>query len=152
MSLMRSRLPRGQAVDGLIGQGSLEPSSFDACISVSVLEHLPTADVPGVCRDMFRVLRPGGWAVHSIDGTASQLRDTASMWKAELDAAGFLIGADRVDFDLRSGNWESDPPHLEPLSITMRFWTYRESIWEPDLPQAPSPSAHALLVAARKPR
>ncbi len=153
MSLMRSRLPRGQAVDGLIGQGTLESSGFDACISVSVLEHLPPADVAGACRDMFRVLRPGGWAVHSIDLTAPELRDTASLWKAELHAAGFLIGADRVDFDLRSGDWESDPPHAEPLAITMRFHAgYRESIWDPDLPQSPSPSAHALLVAARKPR
>jgi hypothetical protein len=68
-----------------------------------------------------------------------------------LHAAGFLIGTDRFDFDLAVGDWESDPPHIEPLAITMRFWTYRESIWGPDLPQTPSPRQHTLLVAAHKP-
>jgi SAM-dependent methyltransferase len=41
-------------------------NSVDACTSVSFLEHVD--DVDAVLAEMARVLRPGGYVVHSIDG------------------------------------------------------------------------------------
>ncbi len=46
---------------------TLEPNSFDAIYSISVLEHVPIPDVPAVCRGMRRFIKPGGWHLHAID-------------------------------------------------------------------------------------
>jgi SAM-dependent methyltransferase len=41
--------------------------SIDLCVSKSVLEHVPPADVPGLLAELRRVLRPGGAMVHVVD-------------------------------------------------------------------------------------
>jgi SAM-dependent methyltransferase len=131
LTLMRARLPRGRTLDGLIGSTSdiLPDGSFDACVSVSVLEHLPTEAIAGACSDMFRILRPGGWAIHSLDLAASALSGVGGKWFDELAASGFLLPVE-TDFDLDVGNWRSDPPIAEPLSVVTRFsMGYRKSIW-----------------------
>ena len=152
LALMRARLPRGRALDGLIGDGSLESESLDACISVSVLEHLAEADISKACGDMFRILRPGGWSVHTIDLPAPELEATGAGWLAALRDAGFLIDPAPAELGLGSPDLLDDPPHSEPLAITMRFYgSYSETIWRRDLPAAPFPLMHSILIAARKP-
>ena len=55
--------------------GSLEQfssGSFQLVVSGGVLEHVKRAALPTLIRETERVLKPGGWAVHSID-TADHL-------------------------------------------------------------------------------
>ncbi len=50
--------------------GSLErfqDGSFDVVVSAGVLEHVDRAAIPNLLAGLRRVLKPGGWAVHSID-------------------------------------------------------------------------------------
>jgi SAM-dependent methyltransferase len=41
--------------------------SFDAIVSCDVLEHVTRDILPDVIQDFYRVLRPGGYAIHQID-------------------------------------------------------------------------------------
>jgi SAM-dependent methyltransferase len=41
--------------------------SFQLVVSGGVLEHVPREALPMLMKETFRVLKPGGWAVHSID-------------------------------------------------------------------------------------
>lgn len=43
------------------------PGSFQLVVSAGVLEHVYEQIVPPVIASTHRILRPGGWAVHSID-------------------------------------------------------------------------------------
>jgi SAM-dependent methyltransferase len=47
----------------------LPGAKFDTVISAGVFEHLPRAIVPDYIKDTCRILRPGGFAVHSINTT-----------------------------------------------------------------------------------
>jgi SAM-dependent methyltransferase len=50
--------------------GSLEEfqnESFDVVVSAGVLEHVKREALPHVARETLRILKPGGWAIHSID-------------------------------------------------------------------------------------
>lgn len=51
----------------VIEQADLEPGSFDAAVSVSVLEHLTDADLGEVMPRVFEALRPGGRFVITLD-------------------------------------------------------------------------------------
>lgn len=154
LELMAQKLTRGRTIDGLLGDFSVDvPSdSFDMCVSVSVLEHVPYDRVPATCSDMWRILKPGGWAVHSIDLQAPAIGKAGLRWRDELLNASFLIDCKPSDIDLSDGDWLQDPPHAEPLSIVMRFYSgYKDSIWKATLPSHPTPNTHTILVAAQKP-
>jgi SAM-dependent methyltransferase len=49
-----------------------QPESFQLVVSGGVLEHVNRAALPTLISEMRRILKPGGWAVHSID-TADHL-------------------------------------------------------------------------------
>jgi SAM-dependent methyltransferase len=49
-----------------------QPESFQLVVSGGVLEHVGRGALPTLLGEMRRVLKPGGWAVHSID-TADHL-------------------------------------------------------------------------------
>lgn len=151
--LMRKRMPRGRALEGLMGksEGVIDDNSFDSCVSVSVLEHVPAGDVDAVCRDMYRVLVPGGWALHSIDTVALACKETGARWRKAFADAGFLVGA-TDDTDLAVGDWMSDPPHAESLPILMRFYGgYKATIWNSTAAKSVVQNAYTLLLAVRKP-
>jgi len=42
-------------------------NSFQLVVSGGVLEHVHRDALPGLMKESYRVLKPGGWAVHSID-------------------------------------------------------------------------------------
>lgn len=54
-------------VDGMLK--TLGDESYDLVVSAGVFEHLPRASVPEYIVQTHRVLRPGGYAVHSINTT-----------------------------------------------------------------------------------
>lgn len=45
----------------------LPTNYFDIVFSVSVMEHVPSSDLPEFYQDMYRILKPGGIAYHAID-------------------------------------------------------------------------------------
>ena len=51
---------------------NLSNDSYDLVVSAGVFEHLPRAGVPDYIRQTCRILKPGGYAVHSIN-TADHL-------------------------------------------------------------------------------
>jgi SAM-dependent methyltransferase len=145
-------------VDGLLGQseGLLPSSAFDACISVSVLEHVPGPDVKKVCEDMLRVLKPGGWAVHSIDTNVERIEKISKLWLGSLQTAGFEI--DPTGVDERIGGQLPHPTEdtmfLEPLSIRARYTKgFRKTVWgDPEGVDRSLKHMTTMLVAARKPQ
>lgn len=140
----------GRRVRGLLGQAGhgLAPESFDACVSVSVPEHVPDTAMAAVCRDMFALLRPGGWALHSIDLPPAQMDGRGQRWLQALQAAGFVVEADAINTDPA----RTAAPFTEPLSIVTTFYGgYRPSIWG-DTGIKGTSSPLTLLVAMRKPQ
>ena len=47
--------------------GQFADNSFQLVVSGGVLEHVPRGALPTLMKESYRVLKPGGWAVHSID-------------------------------------------------------------------------------------
>ncbi len=69
--------PRVRLVKDRFGaQLALEPAALDAIFSVSVLEHLPPAEVAGVFAGLEKFLKPGGHSIHCIDSVIAG-NDTA---------------------------------------------------------------------------
>ena len=56
-------------VRGLLGSSlpELPDQSFDLVFSISVIEHVPPEAKNNFYKDMFRILKPGGFIAHSID-------------------------------------------------------------------------------------
>ncbi|MEZ5996625.1 MAG: class I SAM-dependent methyltransferase [Hyphomonadaceae bacterium] len=147
-----------ETVDALLGstEGKLAADSFDACISVSVLEHVPTADIAAVCRDMFRLLKPGAWAIHSIDYPLTAIAKRGRAWVDALHQAGFRLDDDTIEEALGGAApplETGDQILTEPFSIRSRFSEgYRKSIWGRSDFGRNRATQGTFLVAAQKPR
>ncbi|MCE9649649.1 MAG: methyltransferase domain-containing protein [Parvibaculum sp.] len=154
ISLAMSRR-KGQTIQGLLGQFSknIGDGQYDACVSVSVLEHVPRKDIQDLCKDMFRVLRPGGWALHSIDLPMTSIDEQGRIWLNEMRSAGFDIAIPEAEEKLLARSSDAkDAFFSEPLSITMRFYGgYKKSIWNKNLAVSPLSRSSTILVAAYKP-
>ena len=139
---------RRNRVTGLLGKGNhgLKPNSFDACISVSVLEHVPAADIEALCNEMYELLRPGGWALHSIDVSEHQIQEKHFLWFQALSNAGFLL----KDVQYPTSESGFSMALTEPNSIVMTFWDgLRPSIWDGRRLKSRGHEL-TLLVAVRK--
>lgn len=139
--------------EGLLGLGKnkLPSGAFDACISVSVLEHIPEADITSACADMFRILRPGGWALHSIDLPTSVLPQAFEQWLAALKEAGFLIDPRKTVAPAQTKAGQKDLVMYEPLSIRARFFgKYKDTIWKKTSTAASNGQFATILTAAQK--
>ena len=67
----------------------LQPESYDAVISVLVLEHLPFDDYRHCLAEVFRILKPGGWVV-TAEGYGSELLQTLFMQEMREKEAQFV--------------------------------------------------------------
>ena len=141
-------------VKGLVGQylEELKTDYFDLTFSVSVLEHVPLADIKDVCKDLFRVTRPGGFTVHTIDVFPSY---SAILWEAYLSGlrgAGFVFDAEPkpLDWDItRTDNQLL----IEPQSTVYQHYGIRvPNLWAQ---KEMRPLQHyfwgTIQVVARKP-
>jgi Methyltransferase domain len=70
---------------------SVEDESMDVVLSVNMLEHVHRSILPGYVRDMARVLRPGGYALHTID-----LDDHLADYDSKVSRKQYLAHSDRL--------------------------------------------------------
>jgi len=100
-------------VRGYLGGFSkdLPEAAFDLVFSISVVEHVPPGNKEAFYRDMFRILKPGGWMAHSID----MFDDTLN--RAEFDLlqrTGFQLPAG-PDLSVRVRPSEGNPTLFEDM-------------------------------------
>lgn len=129
----------------------LADASFDVVYSISVIEHVDTADFPRVFGDMARVLRPGGRMIHLVD-TYLQDFDRDNAWGLSLcnplraillnglvQATGDILSNEDVFF---RGAYATNP------DTTMRVWNQMA----PEIaPVRLSGQACSYIFEARKP-
>ena len=112
----RAMRPPHTFVEGLVGDHSpdLPEKHFDVALSVSVLEHVDFKDIRKTAEDMFRITKPGGISLHSIDVTPETTLSRGQEWLDCLTRAGFVDGDVDLDWTFRPGSYEEEIL-LEPL-------------------------------------
>jgi len=103
-------------VEGLVGENrpELPDKHFDVSLSVSVLEHVEYKDIGMVAEDMFRITKPGGWSVHSIDVTPETTRTRGQKWLDCFTRSGFVVGDVNLEWSFNTPPYEEELL-LEPL-------------------------------------
>lgn len=153
IELARTQNNRGKYVRGMMGEfsGDLPDASFDCCFSVSVLEHVPHSKISNVAADMWRVTRPGGWTVHSIDCGRGRMA-LARNWLDALLAAGFVVDAERIDIDVQTQRKPGKEPFTEPLSLIQTFYGgYSAKPWREPAKETGENLYYTVLIAMRRP-
>jgi 2-polyprenyl-3-methyl-5-hydroxy-6-metoxy-1,4-benzoquinol methylase len=80
----------------VLEQAGLAAESFDLVFSISVLEHLPMHEIAGAVREAFRLLRPGGRLVMTVDlflNVHPFTRESANRFGTNVDLAWMLAQA-----------------------------------------------------------
>lgn len=80
---------------------------FDAIYSISVLEHLPLPEVPGLCRGIRRYTKPGGLSIHAVDHVLRGAGDAHHLRQLLVYADGLGIPRPKVEKILQ--DCELDP-------------------------------------------
>jgi SAM-dependent methyltransferase len=144
----------------------LAADSVDVVYSNSVLEHVPAQVLDSLMRESFRVLRPGGLALHSVNcgdhyayfdrsiTPINYLRYSERAWRwwnnrlqfqNRLRASDFLTSAERAGLELVETRWRARPElveALESMRVAPEFAHYpREQL-----------ACTSIDFAARKPR
>jgi SAM-dependent methyltransferase len=136
-------------VRGLLGSflPELPDQAFDMLFSISVIEHVPPEAKTNFYKDMFRVLKPGGMIVHSID-IPDELPG-----RAEFEAivrAGFRLPK-KPDLRIRVRPTEGNPTLFEDLWTVYNGYLglNRADKWEK--PSKVPGQYTTILVVAQKP-
>jgi SAM-dependent methyltransferase len=114
----RAAHPRAHFEPGLLGRpGHALPSGyFDLVCSVSVVEHIPTAELRSVLADAHRLLRPGGLLVNSYDLCFGL--DLSPFFAAHVDN-GFIWLDARASPHLK---WDAATVAFEDPRVVMDFY------------------------------
>jgi SAM-dependent methyltransferase len=89
-SVVRQREQNGHRhVHGLLGDDSkvIPDDHFDTVFSISVIEHIPGDVMENVAKEAFRVLKPGGTLINTVDIYYGSKK--AVEWAAAVEKAGF---------------------------------------------------------------
>lgn len=115
----KAQSKRGVYVKGVVGGDSsaLADGMFDACFSVSALEHVPESAIAQTAADLFRVTRPGGWSVHALDAPISEIKDISRLWLDAFKIAGFMIDESYIDIDAEKSRPPGNEIFLEPWNL-----------------------------------
>jgi len=154
LDMAKAARKRGRTYEGLLGaaQKIIPDETYDACISSSVLEHIPDEAIDGACGDMYRLLKPGGWALHSLDLRDLELKEKGQRWLEALRRSGFLVSDEEISIDLDKLRETGLVPLSESLAIEMRFYHgYKQNIWgDPATNRDVRPNL-TILISMRKP-
>ena len=135
-------------VSGLLGANlpELPNNHFDLVFSISVLEHVPPSQRLAIYQEMYRVVRPGGHIVHSIDGGREY--DARQHFEA-LRSAGFFVPSS-PDLSIRVHVEDGPSTLFEPVCIVFRtyFGKGRPDMWT-DLRSIRGHSPTALVVGTK---
>lgn len=66
MNEIYSAMDASYIIDQAGNLGFLEPDKYDAIFSMDVLEHVHAESIEALIANMFRALKPGGYALHQI--------------------------------------------------------------------------------------
>jgi SAM-dependent methyltransferase len=138
-----------KSVEGFMGEFSdeLRTGFFDLVYSVSVLEHAPLEDLDLVYADMYRVLKPDGFMVHSID--TSDLEAGYRHFET-IRKAGFAI-PEMPDLTINVRRTDNKPATLfEPFAVVFCNYSgrHRPDMWTR---LVPVPTHYTtILVIAKK--
>jgi SAM-dependent methyltransferase len=91
--------------------------SFDAVVSISVLEHVPLENLADVFLDCLRVCRPGGIVAHFVDIHLSGARDN-ERGQAYLNALNAAFNEPETRFD----DWQFKPSYASNPDDVMFKW------------------------------
>lgn len=129
--------PKSTFVNGLLGEQlpELPDNKFDMTFTVSVLEHVPDEAIKAICDDLYRITKPGGWTLHSIDLRWTQLPELLPTWASHFLGAGFVAEDQaeiitKVDTILPGGR----AMFFEPLEIQYLKYTKAKDKWNPTRP------------------
>jgi len=121
-------------VDGLLGDFStgLPDNYFDMIFSISVLEHTPRdtpKSVEKICKDMYRLLKPGGCILHTIDITPND--DIGRQYLKFIKKTGFILYEEPKELD-----WNVNTRHnqilLEKLdTVYLSYYEKHNKLNEP---------------------
>ena len=150
---IESRPRRGRFHIGLLGRPhGLEAASYDACVSVSALEHVPEQDIKAVATDLFDLTAPGGWSIHAIDCSVTQVRSAADAWLSAFRQAGFEVTDESDVGHLWERSMKAGGPLLESLPILFRFYHgYQKDPWARSLGERKVETSGAVLISVRRP-
>jgi SAM-dependent methyltransferase len=136
-------------VRGYLGGFSeeLPKDCFDLVFSISVVEHVPPGQKNNFYRDMFRIVKPGGFIAHSIDIFDDNLN------RAEFEVvsrAGFKLPK-KPDLAVRVRASEGNPTLFEDMWTIFHGYLglKRQDKWE-NIKKVPGHNA-TILLFARKP-
>ena len=101
---------------------------------------------------MYRIIRPGGWALHSIDVGPKLHIEVSAQWFKVMKEAGFTIDEKNVDLDLDAARRPGREVFCEPLSIIERFHhRFKDKPWEHEIVNKHERRMHTVLLAMQKP-
>lgn len=136
-------------VRGYLGGFSKElpEASFDLVFSISVVEHVPPEQKRNFYKDMFRIVKPGGYIAHSIDMFDDGINRAEFQVISE---AGFELSR-RPDLSMRVRPSEGNPILFEDMWTVFHGYLglNRADKWE-NLKKVSGHNA-TVLVFARKP-
>jgi hypothetical protein len=76
--------------------GGLREGGYDACYSISVLEHVAFDELLGVFAGIRRFMRPSGWSIHAIDFVERGIGAEYHLELVHLVAKAHGISQDRI--------------------------------------------------------
>jgi SAM-dependent methyltransferase len=138
-----------KCIEGLMGEFSneLKPDYFDLVYSVSAIEHVPLEELDSLYADMYRVLKPGGSMIHSID--TSDL-EAGNRHFETIKKAGFTL-PDEPDLTISVRRADNKPATLfEPFALVFREYSgrHRPDMWTRLIP-VPTHYTTILVIALK---
>lgn len=124
------RRHRATHVNGLMGESlaALPEDFFDFVFSISALEHSNSETAPAICQDMFRVTKPGGYSVHTIDTPVHQRHLRMEPWHSAFLESGFTF-IEEPDLTSESRGIDGLAVLVEPLDVQVTYYRQREDFW-----------------------
>jgi len=139
-------------VDGWLGQYSdrLPSGFFDLIFSISVLEHVAFDQLHHIFKDIFRLLKPGGVSIHTLDVNPHSPAAKSKVLIQMIKDAGLEFEACPSELDWNIGRLH-DPVLLEPLHIVYEYY-YKKSVdSQTDPPYLSCYHFGSILLSLRKP-